>query len=61
MDTRPGFRRIVDQSGNSVYGTSTGSLWSLAHGLNTISVSAGDTTTTDTELAMNYRKRYLSA
>ncbi|MGE3267148.1 MAG: hypothetical protein AB7P40_00275 [Chloroflexota bacterium] len=62
IDTRPGYRRVVDQTGNSRYGVipAGSTLWSLARGLNQISVSAGSTTTA-TALTMNYRRRYLSA
>lgn len=62
VDTRPGFRRVVDQSGNSFYGLlpSGSVLWSLRRGLNTINASAGGTTSA-TSLTMNYRRRFLSA
>jgi len=58
IDTRPGIKSVLAERTISVFGSASGSLWSLAKGDNQISVLLTNTTSA-TEVTLSYQRRYL--
>lgn len=61
IDTRPGAKTVLDDSGTSLFSllTATSSLWSLAQGNNHIQVAL-DSTSSTSSLRLAFRPRYLT-
>lgn len=62
IDTRPGAKTVLLDDGTNLfqYLTATSSLWSIARGDNAIRIEASSSTT-DTQVVISYKRRYLTA
>lgn len=62
IDTRPGAKTVVDESGANLFGdlSATSDLWSLIAGSNSVQVELGGSTGA-TQVSLLYKRRYLSA
>lgn len=62
IDTRPGAKTVTLDDGSNLYGSldNTSTMWALAEGSNTVSVTF-NTSTVDSYVSLAYRRRYLAA